>query len=54
MCNFINLTKINQKRKKLATSIFARFGEKCKKERVVPAKEGRSQKDKEVLHCAGS
>ncbi len=59
MCTGLNFTKINQKRKELISSIFARFGsvdgkEGCKKEQVLSLKEERTQRDKKVLHCAGS
>lgn len=58
MC-LLNFTKINQKRKELINLIFARFGsvdgkEGCKKERVIPIKDGKTQRDKKVLHCADS
>lgn len=53
MCSGLNFTKINQKRKELITSIFARFSsvdgkDGGKKEQVLPIKEDK------VLHCTDS
>ncbi|MDU9050546.1 MAG: hypothetical protein Q3M30_16995 [Candidatus Electrothrix sp. Rat3] len=59
MCNGLNFTKINQKRKELITSIFARFGSvDVQKERVAAVRRndrlniGQSEMNGRVMDCA--